>query len=69
MVHDTSRGGHDDVAEGTGGHEHGDPALNLVERDVEAGGDDTALVDAAVELDDNLAVAVVVNLLELVDVA
>ena len=33
------------------------------------GRDDTGLVDAAVELDDDLAVAVVVDLLELANVA
>jgi len=37
------------------------------QRDVEARADDAALVDAAVELDDDLAGAVVVDLLELVD--
>jgi hypothetical protein len=36
---------------------------------VEAGRDDAALVDAAVEHDDELAGPVVVNLLKLLDVA
>ena len=40
---------------------------NARKRDVEARAHDTALVDAAVELDDNRARAVVVDLLELVD--
>jgi hypothetical protein len=69
VVHDTSRGGEDDVTEGTGGEKGRDPLLDLGETDVEAGGDDTALVDAAVELDDDLARTVVVDLLELLDVA
>lgn len=69
VVHDASRGGEDNVTELTGRKELDDPLLEVTELDVVAGGDDTGLVDAAVELDDNLAVAVVVNLLELANVA
>jgi hypothetical protein len=69
VVHDTGRGGQDDETELTGGKELDDPLLDIAELDVVAGGDDTGLVDAAVELDDNLAVAVVINLLELANVA
>lgn len=46
-----------------------DPLLEITELDVVSRVDDTGLVQAAVELDDNLAVAVVVDLLELSDVA
>ena len=45
----------DDLAEGTGGEEQVDPVLDLADLDVEAGGDDARLVQAAVELNDNLA--------------
>jgi hypothetical protein len=69
VVHDTSGGGEDDEAELTRGQELDDPLLHVAELDVVAGGDDTGLVDAAVELDDDLAVAVVVDLLELANVA
>lgn len=86
VVHDTSRGGQDDVAELTGGQELGGPLLESAERDGVAGADDTALVqtegevskylkasrrqhEPAVELDDDLAGAVVVDLLELANVA
>ena len=69
VVHDTGRGGHDDVTERTRGQELLNPVLNLTELDVEARRDDTTLVDAAVELDDNLTGAVVVDLLELANVA
>lgn len=69
VVHDTGGGGQDDETELTGGKELDDPLLDVAELDVVAGGDDTGLVDAAVELDDDLAVAVVVNLLELANVA
>jgi hypothetical protein len=69
VVHDTGRGGEDDVAELTRGQQFDDPLLHVAELDVVAGGDDACLVDAAVELDDDFAVAVVVDLLELADVA
>jgi hypothetical protein len=69
VVHDTSRGGQDDVTELTRGKELDDPLLDIAELDVVAGRDDTGLVDAAVKLDNDLAVAVVVDLLELANVA
>jgi hypothetical protein len=69
VVHDTSGGGEDDETELTRGQELDDPLLHIAELDVVAGGDDTGLVDAAVKLDDDLAVAVVVDLLELANVA
>ena len=47
VVHDTSRGGQDDVAELTGGKELGSPLLEVTELDGVAGVDDTALVEAA----------------------
>lgn len=69
VVHDTGRGGQDDVAELTRRKELDNPLLHVTELDVEAGRDDTGLVEAAVKLDDDLAVAVVVDLLELANVA
>lgn len=68
VVHDTSRGGENDVTELTGGKQLDNPLLHVAELDVVAGGDDAGLVDAAVELDDDLAVAVVIDLLELANV-
>jgi hypothetical protein len=69
VVHDASRGGEDNVTELTRGQQLDNPLLHVAELDVVAGRDDTGLVDAAVELDDNLAIAVVVDLLELANVA
>jgi len=69
VVHDTSRGGEDDVAELTGRQQLDNPVLEVGETDVVAGGDDTSLVETAVQLNDNLAVAVVIDLLELANVA
>ena len=69
MVHDAGRGGEDDVPELTRRQQLGDPLFELVELDVVARRDAACLVDAARELDDDLAGAVVVHLLELVDVS
>ena len=69
VVHDTSGGGEDDVAELTRRQELGNPLLELTELDVVPGRDAPRLVDAAVKLDDDLAGAVVIHLLELSNVA
>ena len=86
VVHDTSGGGQDDVAELTRGEQLDGPLLEVAELDGVAGVDDTALVETAaglesfsvrwrdgnipaVQLDDDLAGTVVVNLLELANVA
>jgi hypothetical protein len=44
VVHDTGRGGQDDVTELTGREELDNPLLEVGETDVVAGGDDTGLV-------------------------
>jgi hypothetical protein len=67
VVHDAGARGEDDEAELTRRQQLDDPLLELRELDVVAGRDDAALVEAAVELDNDLAVAVVVDLLELAD--
>lgn len=69
VVHDTGRGGEDDLAERTGREEEGDPVLDGVNGNVEAGRDNAGLVETAVKLDDDLATTVVVDDLELADVA
>ena len=69
VVHDTGRGGEDDLAERTGGEELGDPVLDAVNSDVEPGGYDAGLVQSAGELNDDLVTTVVVDDLELADVA
>jgi hypothetical protein len=69
VVHDTSRGGQDNVAELTGRQQLDDPLLEVGKADVVAGRDDTSLVETAVQLNDDLAGAVVIDLLELANVA
>ena len=69
VVHDALVGGEDDDAELTGGEDSVGEVLELLEGEVETGRDDTALVKTAVQVDDDLAIAGVVDDLELVDVA
>lgn len=66
---DTVRGREDDESKRSGGEEQVDPRLDLVDLDVESGRDDSRLVESTVELNDDLAGSVVVNDLELSDVA
>ena len=69
VIHDTSRGGENHESELTGREELDNPLLKIAEADVETGRDDTSLVQSAVELNDNLAGAVVVDFLEFTDVS
>jgi hypothetical protein len=69
VVHDPCRGGEHHEAERPGRKKLVDPVLDLAKRHVESWRDDTALVDAAVELHDDLAGSVVVDLLEFPNVA
>ena len=69
VVHDAVRRGEDNEPEETRGEQARDPLLDVGAADVVAGRDHAALVEAAVELDDDLARAVVVHVLKLVDVA
>jgi len=69
VVHDTQRRRHDDVTELTRGQQVVGPLLDAHERNVEARGDNTALVDAPNELNHDLPAAVVVDDLELPNVS
>ena len=61
--------GQDEVAELSGGEDVGGPSLKVVQRDIEPGGDDAALVDSSEELDDDLSRSVVVNDFKFSDVS
>lgn len=69
VVHDASGGSQDNIAELTRRKQLDNPLLEVTDANVVAGRDDTSLVETAVELDNDLAGAVVVDLLELADVA
>jgi len=69
VVHDTGGGGEDDVSELTGWEKLDNPLLEICETDVVSWGDDTGLVETAVQLDDNLSGSVVVDLLKFANVS
>ena len=69
VIHDSSRCGENNVAELTRRKELNDPLLEVSKLNVVPGRDDTSLVEATVELDDNLAVAMVIDFLEFANVA
>ena len=68
VVHDAHGGGQDNEAELTGGEDVLLPLLELVNGNVVTGADGTALVEAAVQGDDDLASAVIIDELEGTDV-
>lgn len=68
VVHNTSRGGKDNVTKLSGGQKVGNPLLDIANSDVEARRDDTSLVKTAVKLNNNLAGSVIINVLKLVNV-
>ena len=69
MVEDTRRRRQDDNTETTGREEQVNPRLNLSHLHVITGRDDTRLVQTAIQLNDDLASTVIVNDLELANVA
>lgn len=68
VVHDTSRGGKDDETELSGWEEVGNPLFNITDSDVESWGDDSALVDTAVKLNNNLTSSVIIDVFKVSDV-
>lgn len=69
VIHDALVSGEDNNAELTGGKDSGGELLEILEGEIETGGDNTALVETTVQVDDDLASASVIDDLELVDVA
>merc|ERR1719291_1675091 len=69
VVHDAPGGGQHHVPELSGGQEVVCPLLDLVDGDIKPWGDDATLVEAPGEVDDDLAGPMVVDHLELSDVA
>ena len=68
VVHDTVRGGQDQETELTSGQQVTNPLFHFTKLDVETGRDDTTLVQATVQLNDNLTSAVVINDFEFTNV-
>ena len=68
VIHDARRGGQDDIPELTGWKQSHNPLLKIFQLDIVSWRDNTGFVEAAVQLNDDLAVAMVVNLFELANV-
>jgi hypothetical protein len=69
VCHNSGAGGEDEEAELPGRKKVRNPGFNLLDRDIEARGDDTAFVEAAQKVNDDLSSAVVINELKLAYVA
>jgi len=69
VIHDTTGSSHNNFAELPGGQEVVCPLFVVPDSNVEAWHDDADLVDASGQVDDDLATTVVVDNLELADVA
>ena len=69
VVHDSLVGGQHDVSELSGGEHLVHELLEVLQLEVESGGDDSALVKSSVEVDDDLSSSHVVNDGELADVS
>ena len=69
VVHDALVGREDENTELTGGEDSVGEVLELSQGEIEAGGDDTALVQAAVQVDDDLASTLVIDDHEIINVA
>jgi len=68
MIHNTVSGGQYQVAELTGWQKLGDPLFHFIVSNIEARGNNTALVDAADKLYNDLSCSVVINNCELTNV-
>ena len=61
VVHDALVGGQDDVSKLSGRKNLGEELLEVLDLEVEPGGDHTDLVESANEIDDDLSVSLIVN--------
>ncbi len=69
VVHDGLVGGDNEETEVSGGEDGGGEILEFGEVEVESGGDNTALVEAAVELNNDLSGSGIIDNFEFVDVS
>ena len=69
VIHDTLVGGEDDVSELSGWENLINELLEILKFEVESWGDDTALVESSVKINDDLTVSLIINDLEFTDVS
>lgn len=68
VVHNARRGSQNNVTELTGGQQIVRPSLDVANLNVKSRRNDTTLVQSTVQLNDNLARSVVINVLKLANV-
>ena len=69
VIHDSLVGGQDDVSKLSGGHDLGKELLEVLDFEIESGGNDTDLVDSSVEVDHDLSVSSVIDNFEIGNVS
>ena len=69
VVDDTLVGGKDEETELSGRQDVVAELLEVLQLEVESRGDDSALVKSTIEIDDDLAISLIINDLELANVA
>ena len=69
VIHDSSRGGHNNVTKLSGRQEVVGPLFNFSDTHVESGRNDTDFVQSASQVDDDFATTVVIHDLEFADVS
>jgi len=68
VIHDSSTRRQNNISNTSSRQELIDPFLQFVETDVESGGDDAALVQSPIKLNDNLSGTMVINFFEFTNV-
>ena len=69
VVHDTQVSGEDNNTELTGWQDGVGEVLEILKLKIESGGDNSALVESSIQVDNDLASASIINDLKLIDVA
>ena len=69
VVYNSRASGEDNIAELTGGQEVDNPFLKILQLNIESWGNHSSLIQSSIELDDNLAIPVIVDLFELSDIS
>merc|ERR1719266_133763 len=68
VVHDATRGCHDDITELTRGQKVVGPLFNVTDSNIESWRDDTDFVEATSQIDNNFTATVIINDLKFADI-
>jgi hypothetical protein len=69
MIHNSSTGGEDNIANTSRRQKLVDPFLKIRQSNIEAWGDDAALIESAIELYDNLSRTMIVDFLKFANIS